>query len=223
MRLFSALILLWISSSALAQSEDSSIGASAGVRQEKPYGVGVGLGGFVIPIGGGGIMFHYNLDARMQVSAAFMSGHEDATDLLDNTETLYLDQFDVNTQMNQLDFRFFPSNNFYFGLGIAMRKIEFELEAHNGAARIDESLKASSFVARVAVGNIWSFDNGFYIGGEWIAAAIPISSSVSTDITADGTASSDINDLEIDALDLVDKLAKATTFGLAVLQVGWQF
>ncbi len=229
MRIFIVLslsLLIFGSQRAWAQSDSAAPTAersSQDNRADKKFGLGLGLGSFIAPISGAGFAAHYNLTQSMQFEFSNWTGTWDAKSLLDEVGTSSISKFDVNTQLTQLRLKYFVGNSFYCAAGLGARQIEFDLAAQSGASRIQENLKANTTVFSLAIGNIWTMDSGLYIGGEWLALQMPMSSSVSTSIDTQGTSNADITSLQADANDAADSLAKATTAGIATFQIGWQF
>lgn len=204
-------------------SEGGSRNASAEARGLKKFGVGLGLGNFIFPVSGAEISFHYNVSSQFQVELGSWSGTFDADDLVDAVNTAYLEKFDVNGRLTQVRARYFPGNSFYVVGGLGKRTIDFDLAAVSGSARIAEKIKTESTVVSIGIGNIWSFDSGFFIGGEWIALAVPLASSRSTEIKSNTGTTADLQELEKDAQDAADQLGEMTTAGIAMLKLGWQF
>ena len=207
-----------------AKSEPDTIPKqSSDYRAEKNYGVGLGFGSFIVPASGSGLLAHYNHSNEIQFELGLWSGSWDAKRLLDAIGSSTIDKFDVNFQLNQIRAKYFLGNSFYLAGGLGMRQIEFDLSAISGSTRIQENLKANTNVFSLAIGNTWCFDNGLFIGGEWMALSKALSSSVATHIRSEGVPTSDLISLQADALDTANTLAKATTIGLATFHIGWQF
>lgn len=220
-------MIMFYSQAQAGQSfDDSDISrSSADNREEMKFGVGLNGGLFMGILSGGGLNLHYNSTDSLQFEFMLTQGELDAKDWLneENYDVLNLDYFDVDASIYQVRAKYFVGNSFYFAGGLGQRQVDFDLAATSSAETLKVKTESSSTILSLSLGNIWTFDSGFYLGGEWLAVAVPISSSSKSDATHNGLRSSESMELQRDSKEVADDLSKATTAGLAMLMVGWQF
>lgn len=83
-------------------------------------------------------------------------------------------------------------------------------------------IQATANVASAGIGNIWSFDSGFYIGAEWVVMESIVSESSSYSITSNTGVDTDTAEQEFE--DMIDTANQASGIGgFAVLTLGWAF
>lgn len=197
---------------------------SEDLRESGRFGVGVGLGTFIFPISGAGLQGFYALAPNTQLGLELWDGTWDAGNLVTPDPTVTLQEFKVDGSLQQLRLKYFVGNSFYLAGAVGSRKISFDLSAANIiGSRVSTKLDSQATVFSIAIGNTWTFESGFMIGGEWLGISYPISSSFSTATTAQGAAAADINELQADVEKAAKDLSNARTASLVTLHLGWQF
>lgn len=133
-------------------------------------------------------------------------------------------QFNVTIMQFSGNFRYFVLNSFYLGFGAGIRSINYTIalqDTANNQANI--SGQAISYVVIPHVGNIWTFDNGFYIGCEWLGYSVPLGSSTSSSVSTTGDFTQALQGFAQLNEDLANGLGKASTFRLGVIHLGISF
>lgn len=186
--------------------------------------LGLGFGYFSMPIAGLGLVGHLPLRSNLHFEMALYRGTYDGRNLLDKRtdDSVRLNRFLAKGELDSIGLQYFLGESFFSSVAIARRIISFDLKASSLFDSVNEKLRAESNVFRFALGNTWVFGNGLYITGEWAALSVPVTSTVSTEITTQGGVGEAIDTLEADALDQTEAVARKTSFGITA-QIGWQF
>lgn len=225
-----SLLSLLSSQSILAQAVDAppqatqgagTMQASASVRDQKTYGLGVLFGPHPLPFTGTGIAAQYNMGPHWQFEFASKSGSWDAADELQGF-LVVIEKLEAKAQTNQVRAKYYPTNSFYVAGGLGYRSISFDVALSDSSARIAQTLESESTVLTLALGNLWSFDSGFYIGGEWLHIEVPMASQYSATYTATGIPSNSIQEDVDESEELAKKLGEATTVSASFV-LGWYF
>jgi hypothetical protein len=119
------------------------------------------------------------------------------------------------------DARYFLGNSFNLSSGLGYRAATVDYTI-SGPATVSGKIDISSIVIPFFLGNIWSFDNGLYLGCDWVGVLIPISGSTKSSIsgTLTSTQSKSLNDSLVST---GDSLSKRTSITLLLTHLGWAF
>ncbi len=222
------LLLSALASSAAAQEggEQPRSMTSADLREAGSFGVGLGLGTFLVPISGSALHGFYSFKKDLQLELQLWGGTFDGKDIIDKEPTVRLDHLDLKGSLAQFRLKYFVGNSFYVAGAFGSRRIEFDLQASNILGdMVRTELESDAVFAGIAIGNTWTFGSGFFIGGEWVAVSVPLASEFSSETTETSASSTptDLTDLQAEAEDSAKDLGEVTTLGLATLYLGWQF
>jgi hypothetical protein len=191
---------------------------------------------------GGGLELSFNSGESLQFGGGISYGKKDLTSQgADSEETssggsgsssgsttepvVETEQLDLTFTYANAISKFFVGNSFFFSAGLGYRIIETNIRVSSVAERdiyIATNTKSSSICLDIGLGNRWQFDSGFYIGGNWFAAVIPLASSY-TATTESGGSDESIDDVAESNKDLAKDIGSATHYRLAVLQLGFNF
>lgn len=223
--LITCMLLILCPGLAFSDEDSGASKTSAAWRMERPWSIGIEYGLFVSPVSGFGVRAAYALSPNFQVGFSSTSGTYDAKTLIDPVSLTTIETFDVAASLNEIEFKWFSGNSFYLGAGIGQRKISFDLSARDtfSNATLNTTLDTDAIVVNVCLGNIWTLDSGLYLGGEWLAVAASVSSSFETSAQSDSIASEDLQELLDDSEDIAKRLGEASTGGLALFLIGYQF
>ncbi len=190
----------------------------------KKFGLGVGTGNFMSPIGGTSLQGFYSLTPDMLLEFQKWEGTHDVRKLIQNNYEDRLMRFDIHVMQTQVRWKYFLGQSFYFAGGLGHRDAKFKLQA-NGTSGQDlmADFKVFSTQLNIAVGNTWMFDSGLFLGCEWLALSLPIggtgfSSNVSLSASGGGEISND--SVKQDAERAARKSPYVSTAGFATLHFG---
>ncbi|RYZ82730.1 MAG: hypothetical protein EOP04_21470 [Proteobacteria bacterium] len=193
-------------------------------REAGKFSLGLGLGVFMAPVSGASLSGTYNYTPDVQFELRAASGSIDADDLIDSSyNDIVVNRFDLDANLTEIRAKYFVGNSFYVAGGLAQRTLQIDIDARDQDSAITGNLKSASTCFTLAIGNIWNLDNGMYIGGEWLALAVPMSSSSSNHFNAQGITDSDTESLKRDTKKAMNDIGKTTTAGVATFQIGYQF
>lgn len=208
----------------VASGREPNDGASAATRASKKYGAEVlftPVSDFMLQFGVGG---HYTLSPKIQVGFDYLTGSKDIVGEFQKTGSVEVTKATLSGMAAFAYGRYFFGNSFNAMAGLGIRNATGTLRVEDTSTKefFESKLSISSFVMPIAIGNHWSFDNGFSIGCDWVAAFVPLSGSAKT------TSSTNISDPDIDKFyddfqKTGDSLAKTTSLTLALTSIGWQF
>jgi len=174
---------------------------------------------------GVGLDYKISKQLELDLSAAYASA--DLKKSLGNTDAGYdVPKAAVSSTHVIANVRYFFGQTFYVAPGLGWRRFAADFAVASTSDPTDNasgSVQADSITAGLAIGNLWRFKNGFYIGGEWLAVQAPISSSSSSTTTTSGTAVQAQNELTKLDDDLSKKIGQATSVILANLLIGVSF
>ncbi|NRA63381.1 MAG: hypothetical protein HRU19_02790 [Pseudobacteriovorax sp.] len=136
---FGYLLLISLSMPAYSQNSDGGDTAEAKqgnsseiIRQTKRISVGFEAGSFLSPVIGLGVTGGYMVTDSLRLGASYASGTWDATEVLDDSDPdVFINRFDVNASIAEVEVKWFTGNSFYLGLGLGQRVITFDAGAQD--------------------------------------------------------------------------------------------
>ena len=215
-------------SSDIPQVSEESTSFFAGPK----YGAGARLGWMFSAIPGLGIEGNYKIAPQWQLGLLLAGG---SRDLKSEAEDSVEEELRTNTQIDELKMevgqvaayaKWNLGDSFYLTSGLSYRLISTDLavsEKSDPDNFIKISTESPAICLDFGLGNIWRFDNGFYLGAEWIGFSAPLTSNASSKTETGGSASDDLDKTAADAKELAEDLGKATTIHLLVLHLGMEF
>lgn len=188
--------------------------SSAEARARHHGGAGGRLGAVSGGIGGiGGDLFAMP-SSRLQLGGSLQLGSKD---LVDDEE---VDTFGVEVKEGNLSAfvalaqaRLFVANSFSVVGGGGVRRVALMYRATdwtNDADEVESEAVYSSVVAMLGLGNVWSWESGFYIGADWLNVLIPLHSTKTSSSDSSGDPDSDLRDSQEKA----ETLAKESGYGV---------
>jgi len=221
-------ILGFIAVLALSQSAVSVSTAYARTSEDNrtpgSVGLGLGLGTFLFPVSGTSLALDYNLTPSLQLEFRGASGDFNGDDLVDsNYDTVYVHKLNLDAQLYEARAKLFLGNSFYFAGGLGQRHLGIDVEASDFQTQVQGDFTADSTCFQFGLGNIWTLDSGLFLGAEWLAFSIPLSSTSSSSYNVRGASDADTEKLKRDTQDVADRLGKVTSVGLLTFHIGYQF
>lgn len=210
-------------------------------RASKKIGLGAELGAMFSSTAGGGLEFSLNSNDSLQLGGGFSYGKQDlSSQAADDDQTansgsssgststkstIETEELDLSFTYVNATGKYFLGNSFYFSAGLGYRIVETNIRVVSlvDTTYIDTNTKSSSICLDIGLGNRWTFDSGLYIGGNWFAAVIPLSSSYTATSEAGGAANEILNDIAEDNKELARKIGTTEHYRLAVFQIGFSF
>jgi len=207
-------------------------------RADKKIAVGADAGLIFSGTPGAGLELSFNSSDSLQIGGGFSYGKEDLRSDAANegsgssgststqpVSTIETEELDLSFTYVNASAKYFLGNSFFFSAGFGYRIIETNIRVASkiDSMFIDTNTKSSSFCLDIGLGNRWTFDSGLYIGGNWFAAVLPVSSSYSATTSASGSATEKINEISEDNTELAKKIGSAVHYRLAAFQIGFNF
>ena len=195
---------------------------SEGVRERSSFQVGANATPlFMGGIGGAGFEAGYILNSDLTLGLNYMTGERNYyTDFdLDYDTTASAKASQTSIQAN-----YFLGNSFFFSSGLGYRQVAISASAEDSTGKASASLDAASPVVTVGLGNLWTFDSGFYIGADWLRLSTPLGggkTSASSRSTLDDKEEEE--ELEDDVEDIAERLNRSTLGTAANLRIGVMF
>lgn len=212
------------------QSENMSFGqddSSAVVRAGKRFSVGYTLGNVAGGIPGSGLEGFYHLNRQWLIGFFGTQGRADFADEIDPVGTVSLEKAELGISMYAINVKYFVGNSFFVRLGLGRRSIDSDLKVVDSASTqfLKLTTESDSVVTLVSLGNVWAWDNGFFIGADWIGVSVPLSSSYKFKIehNFDSEVGSEFAAIEEDGRSLSKKMGESTAAMFLVLNLGYSF
>lgn len=177
-------------------------------------------------IPGTGVAGHYFLTRDFQIGGGYISGYIDIADQISDEGTRYVDKAEITGALTTVEARYFLDNSFFIAAGLGQRVISSSsrIESYTTDQYIELDTKSTSTVISAALGNIWSWDSGFFFGFEWIGFTVPIGAEFSTTATSNIPAGdSTFDTISEDTEDLAKTLGESPAPGLLTLNIGFAF
>ena len=177
-------------------------------------------------IPGTGIAGHYFLTGDFQIVGGYISGSIDIADQISDEGTTYVDKAEITGTLTTVEARYFLGNSFFVAAGLGQRVISSSsrIESSTTDLYIELDTESTSTVISAALGNIWSWDSGFFFGFEWIGFTVPIGAEFSTKTTSNIPAGdSTFDTISEDTEDLAKNLGESPAPGLLTLNIGFAF
>lgn len=192
----------------------------------KPMGAGARLGyGMGIGATATGASFDLKLAPNRDLEIYGMYAKADLSKSITPVDGVD-SQININGYLIMANLRYFFGKTFYAAPSLGWRYYNANFSVRdakdsNNSATID--LKVSGIVAGGAIGNLWRFKNGLYVGGEWIAAQWTILGSAKQSTTTSGILTQGQDALQKTAADTGSGLLHTMSATLSTLLVGYSF
>ena len=158
------------------------------------------------------------------VGGGFVYAEDDFTSG-SNIEGLSLDRSTAQIIVVSGQAKYFFGNSFYVGAGIGYRSLSMDITISETTTGdfFNFSVDGTAIVTDVTIGNMWSFDNGLYVGFDWIGFILPLTSSYELSTQSEGEFAALQEQLEAISNDTAQEINSTTLIALLVLNVGMMF
>ena len=207
-------------------SQNDGLEPSEAARLHKQFGIAGRLGYAVGLLMGSGIDAFYNNGPKFQIGVQYLQGEMDLKSSLSAVSSLVkVDRVLLESSTAMIMGRYFIGNSFNVYGGLGQRVIDWDMKISSvlGDSSVRSKGTVTSVVAGIGIGNTWHWDNGFFIGGDWIGYFAPLSSSKTVKTETIGTTSDDLKEMQKDGEDLGEKLGTTSHSQLAILNIGFMF
>jgi hypothetical protein len=132
-----------------------------------------------------------------------------------------VDNLSLSATLITVEARYFFGDNFTVTTGLGWRELKGHVRLSDPAG---ETLSADAamrnLVATLAVGSVWAWDNGFFLGIDWIGVAWPLTSAWNVETRGSAPATHDLKD---QADKLAQTLSRSPALILLLGAAGWRF
>lgn len=197
-------------------------------RMNKTLSLALKAGSVTGGISGSGIDVGYYLSPDFIIGGEYLKGETDLKDSFSERIFSTIDKSKVNAQVYGLYGRYFAGSTFAINSGIYYRNIESEIDV---SSRYDKSYfistksQGSATVAKLGIGNYWSWSSGISLGCEWIGVQAPIANRnhKTTFLAGNGVTKSE----KQSSFKLIDDLSQTfsslTTWNVLTVHLGMSF
>lgn len=202
---------------------------SEGARSQKTLGPALRAGYFLSEIFGVGGEAVFNLSPKVQFGLLTMVG---VTDLksggsFKENNVLTLQTYEASGDLYALQGRYYFTDTFNLVCGVGYRKIKINIVmiSNSTETSYNQQIDVSNITGNVAIGNIWTWPSGFFIGADWIGLVMPLSKSYSVKTDSSGsTDTQEIHDAMQDiGIQYGEDLGGKSLYQLVNLSVGFLF
>lgn len=197
------------------------------IRAEKSFGVSFRFGLFVYPVMGPGFEAYYQLNPRAQVGLAYFRGAEDFKNRLSTTDGTTTEKNELSSSLSLIYGRYFVGDSFYVtgSLGQRTVKIDYSIRSTTQNSTISAENTSLSTTFNIALGNLWSWENGYTAGIDWVGYAQPLASKedVNSKISGSQVPPDELNDKRKDVEDLFKDISKLGTWQFLTFHIGYMF
>jgi hypothetical protein len=215
--------------------------SSQDVRATQNANVALRNGFMYTLVPGAGIEGNVILDKSFQVGASINAGFlhakaeansgrtnygPDDDDDDDDDDKTSLDKANIRAKSFAAYGRWFPFNSLYVLAGMSYRVVDSEMQisdAADDANYVNVQSSSKAICLDGAIGNVWSWESGFFIGGEWFGLSVPLWAKSDTDVDTGGVPTGEVEKESDRSKKFVEQIGKGTSLRLAVLHVGWAF
>lgn len=202
---------------------------SAQARSLLPQGIAYRYGLFWAPLAGSGVELYAAAGTDGQIVLAYQGGKRamasEMTDELEQ-EGIRFERFEMDGQLATIGYRKFFGGSFYGtgALGYRGLHAKYELASKaNAADHLTGDVSVRSVVLNLAVGNIWTWANGFYVGGEWIGVAVPVASQFKAKTGTGIESDVELTKAQDDAVEGARRISRLPSISVATLVMGFAF
>ncbi|MCX6110241.1 MAG: hypothetical protein NTZ90_11645 [Proteobacteria bacterium] len=184
------------------------------------YGMGISAPAF-----GGDLSYRLTKQLVLNSSLTYASNSNLKTSSSPDS-TFEVTKLAVSGLLGLINIRYYTGRSFYAAAGLGWRQYSGTLQGDqvsDPSNSLTITMTSQSVVAGLALGNLWTFNHGLYLGGEWLAAQFPLTSSYSSTTTTTGTLGSGQDIFEQIAQDTAAAVAKTTSVTFLTLKVGYSF
>ena len=199
------------------------------LRKENPMSFAVKGGLFHNRNLGLGIDGHYSLSSDWQIGLTLGRSEVDMSERCGG-EVLPEDRGLVNPEYMWLSatfgivqLRYFVTPSLYVSGGVGYRQMQTFFAVNDTDEGIEHEVNVLNEVGHVALGHLWIFKSGLYLGMEWIGFVQPFSSDESRSISKTGDLSDEAADFDQFGEELALEYANEGNYQGAMAQIGILF
>ncbi len=197
------------------------------IRATKRFGVSFRFGLFVSPVMGPGFEFFYQLNPNAQMGLAYFRGAEDFKNRLSATDGTTTEKNELSSSLSLIFGRYFVGDSFYVtgALGQRTVKTDYEIRSTTQNSTISAENTSLSTVVNVALGNLWSWENGYNAGIDWVGYSQPLSSKEDVNSKTGGSQvpPAELNKKRKEVEDLFKDISKLGTWQFLTFHIGYVF
>lgn len=197
------------------------------IRAEKRFGVSFRFGLFVYPVMGLGFETYYQLNPRAQIGLAYFRGAEDFKNRLSATDGTTTEKNQLSSSLSLIYGRYFVGDSLYVtgSLGQRTVKIDYAIRSTTQNSTISAENTSLSTVMNIALGNLWSWENGYAAGIDWVGYSQPLTSKedVNSKISGSQLPPAELSEKRNDVEDLFKDISKLGTWQFLTFHIGYMF
>lgn len=197
------------------------------IRAQKRFGASFRFGLFVYPVMGPGFEAHYQLNPRLQVGLAYFRGAEDFKNRLSATDGTTTEKNELSSTLSLLYGRYFLGDSFYLtgALGQRTVKIDYSIRSTTQNSAISAENTSLSTLINIAFGNLWSWENGYTAGIDWVGYSQPLSSmeDVNSKISGGALPPKELYEKQKDVENHFKDISKLGTWQFLTFHIGYMF
>lgn len=197
------------------------------IRAQKSFGVSLRYGQVIGSIPGTGIDFFYQLKPHLQVGMTHLAGALDLKNSMSSTDGTTMEKNQLRGNLSLIYGRHFFGESFFVTGALGQRFIssKYSIRSTTANSFIDANNATTSVVAHVAIGNMWTWEKGFYAGIDWLGFSQPLSSNenINVDITGSDVPPTALNDKKKATEEPFRKIAKRGTPLFLTFHFGYTF
>lgn len=181
-------------------------------------------------ITGSGIDLGYHLNENLIIGAEYLQGKDDLRDAVNSNTSLStsIDKVSLQAQFYGIYSKYFMGPTFAVTGGVYQRSINSEIAIssnYDDEIFVSTKSKGSATVAKLGIGNYWSWKFGLTLGCEWIGAQVPIANKKMDSSFTVGSkhSSKDKESIQKIGDDLSKTFSSNTTWSLLNVHLGYNF
>ncbi len=195
------------------------------VQEKEPKIIGVGLkSGAISGVPVQGIEIFYSGLPKLQLGIQYLDGKIDLKNTIAQKEAeVSIDKVEVRAQTVFGIARYFIGDSFnVYGI-LGHRSLNWDIKVSNGfRSSLQNTGEAKSPTVGVGIGNTWSWDSGFFIGGDWLSYGIPLSKKSSYHTSSQGITTSGMQEVDDEAENAAEKSGNLPHVAM-LFSIGWKF
>lgn len=224
--------------SVLMSASVTAYAASAEVRAKKPIGVALSLSGTTGVGNGLGLNAHYNINKRVQFGVGVASSSWDGTESFEERQKekykndgsanggYKAEEAQYSASVVAAETKIFLGNSFNLSGALGSRSVRGKVVLNSdqdSSGNRESTYTANGIVTKFAIGNDFTFDNGFVLGVEWLGIAGGASNKSDFKNSDDQSESAALTASRADIKTFSDERMSAISLYLLGARIGWAF
>lgn len=189
------------------------------------WGAGGRAGFLDSPVPSLGVQGYRWVTGLDQMGVLLAQGNVDLRSFLPDKKDIEITKARFSSSVFLLHGRRFFGETFSGAYGLGQRRINVDLAANSKVSNggIDAGVTVNSWVLHGAVGNVWRWKSGYFLGCDWFGLMVPLSSQSSVRSEAYGAASAELDEVNQRANDVAKEISKVTSVTVLYLSTGIDF